>query len=97
MMESLTHDLAAAARELIEEIEGMGGMANAVSSGLPKLRIEAAVSSSTRAPPCYPSSFLCLSLTPLLGRSLIWRRLGLLCGSSQAARKQARIDSGYAF
>ena len=87
MMESLTHDLAAAARELIEEIEGMGGMANAVSSGLPKLRIEAAVSSSTRAP-CYPSSFLCLySLTPLLGRSLIWRlglRWRLVTGSTQA-------------
>jgi len=87
MMESLTHDLAAAARELIEEIEGMGGMANAVSSGLPKLRIEAAVSSSTRAP-CYPPSFLCLSLTPLLGRSLTHLAFGitlwLVTGSTQA-------------
>ena len=39
MMESLTHDLAEAAREVIAEVDEMGGMAAAVSSGLPKLRI----------------------------------------------------------
>jgi methylmalonyl-CoA mutase len=42
MMESLTHDLASSARALIEEIEELGGMAAAVSTGMPKLRIEAA-------------------------------------------------------
>ncbi len=39
-MENLTQDLANRAWELIEEIEAAGGMAKAVESGLPKLRIE---------------------------------------------------------
>ncbi len=39
-MESLTSDIADKAWELIEEIEEKGGMAKAVESGLPKLRIE---------------------------------------------------------
>jgi methylmalonyl-CoA mutase len=41
-MERLTHDLAARASELIDEIEQRGGMAKAIESGLPKLRIEEA-------------------------------------------------------
>ncbi|CAG8466398.1 8541_t:CDS:10 [Scutellospora calospora] len=40
MMESLTNDIYYAARELVEEIEKMGGMAKAVASGMPKLKIE---------------------------------------------------------
>lgn len=40
MMESLTHDLKEAAKEVIAEVDEMGGMAAAVASGLPKLRIE---------------------------------------------------------
>jgi methylmalonyl-CoA mutase len=40
LMERLTHDLAAEARSLIAEVEGLGGMAKATESGLPKLRIE---------------------------------------------------------
>ena len=40
MMESLTSDLEAKALAIIEEIESMGGMAKAVASGMPKLRIE---------------------------------------------------------
>ncbi|RZV50195.1 MAG: methylmalonyl-CoA mutase, partial [Pseudomonadales bacterium] len=39
-MESLTAQLADRARELIAEVEERGGMAKAVESGLPKLRIE---------------------------------------------------------
>ncbi|WP_424176735.1 methylmalonyl-CoA mutase [Yoonia sp. TsM2_T14_4] len=39
-VESLTHDLAEKAWELIEEVEQMGGMTKAVASGMPKLRIE---------------------------------------------------------
>jgi methylmalonyl-CoA mutase len=39
-VEKLTHDLAKKAWELIEEVEGMGGMTRAVESGMPKLRIE---------------------------------------------------------
>jgi methylmalonyl-CoA mutase len=39
-LESLTHSVAQAARSLIDEIEEMGGMATAVASGMPKLRIE---------------------------------------------------------
>ena len=39
-VESLTHELAEKAWELIEEVEGMGGMTKAVASGMPKLRIE---------------------------------------------------------
>ena len=39
-IEALTDDLVAKARELIDEIEDMGGMAAAVEAGLPKRRIE---------------------------------------------------------
>ncbi len=41
-VESLTHSVAAAATELIAEVEALGGMTKAVESGMPKLRIEAA-------------------------------------------------------
>jgi len=41
-VERLTHDLAARARELIDEVEMLGGMAKAIETGLPKLRIEEA-------------------------------------------------------
>lgn len=39
-VEALTAELAAKARELIDEVEAMGGMTKAVEAGLPKLRIE---------------------------------------------------------
>ncbi len=39
-VEALTHDLAAKAWSLIEEVEELGGMTKAVESGMPKLRIE---------------------------------------------------------
>jgi methylmalonyl-CoA mutase len=39
-MESLTHRLAAEAEDVIEEVEGLGGMAKAIAAGIPKLRIE---------------------------------------------------------
>jgi methylmalonyl-CoA mutase len=39
-VESLTHSIAAAAQQLIDEVEGLGGMTRAVEAGLPKLRIE---------------------------------------------------------
>lgn len=42
MMESLTKEIADKAWALIEEIEEHGGMAKAISTGLPKLRIEEA-------------------------------------------------------
>ncbi len=42
MMETLTNDMAAKARELISEIDELGGMAKAIESGIPKLRIEEA-------------------------------------------------------
>ena len=41
-VESLTAELAEKARELIEEVESMGGMTKAVESGMPKMRIEEA-------------------------------------------------------
>lgn len=41
-VESLTHEIAHRAWEFIEEIENMGGMAKAIDSGLPKMRIEEA-------------------------------------------------------
>ncbi|HFE47184.1 MAG TPA: methylmalonyl-CoA mutase, partial [Nannocystis exedens] len=41
-LERLTHDLASRAWALIEEVEGLGGMAKAIERGLPKLRIEEA-------------------------------------------------------
>ncbi|KAK3108801.1 hypothetical protein FSP39_016078 [Pinctada imbricata] len=40
LMESLTNDIYDAALKVINEIEEMGGMAKAVASGMPKLRIE---------------------------------------------------------
>ncbi len=41
-LESLTEQLAYQAWALIEEVEGLGGMTNAIKSGLPKMRIEEA-------------------------------------------------------
>ena len=41
-VESLTDELVKAAREIIDEVEAMGGMTKAVETGLPKLRIEEA-------------------------------------------------------
>ena len=42
MMESLTQDIADEAWKLIEEVEQAGGMAKAIETGMPKLRIEEA-------------------------------------------------------
>ena len=41
-IESLTHDIAHRAWELIEEVENLGGMAKAIETGIPKMRIEEA-------------------------------------------------------
>ena len=41
-VERLTHELMHAAWELIEEIEGLGGMTKAIETGVPKMRIEEA-------------------------------------------------------
>jgi methylmalonyl-CoA mutase len=41
-VESLTHELMARARAHIDEVESLGGMARAMESGLPKMRIEEA-------------------------------------------------------
>jgi len=41
-MESLTEEIAAKARELMQEVEEAGGMARAIETGMPKLRIEEA-------------------------------------------------------
>jgi methylmalonyl-CoA mutase len=40
MMETLTEELAEEALKIIEEIEDMGGMTEAIISGMPKMRIE---------------------------------------------------------
>ena len=40
MMETLTQELAEEARQIIDEIEEMGGMTEAIVSGMPKMRIE---------------------------------------------------------
>ncbi|MDG2441821.1 MAG: methylmalonyl-CoA mutase [Luminiphilus sp.] len=45
MMEALTAEMADKGRELIAEIEALGGMAKAIESGVPKLRIEEAAAS----------------------------------------------------
>jgi methylmalonyl-CoA mutase len=39
-LEKLTHDLAARTMAHIREVEGLGGMAKAIATGLPKMRIE---------------------------------------------------------
>ena len=41
-MESLTHDLANEAKKIIDEVEELGGMTQAIISGMPKMRIEEA-------------------------------------------------------
>ena len=41
-LERLTHELMHAAWNLIEEVEGLGGMAKAIETGIPKMRIEEA-------------------------------------------------------
>lgn len=41
-VETLTHEIAHRAWELIEEVESLGGMAKAIESGIPKMRIEEA-------------------------------------------------------
>ena len=41
-VESLTHSIAVEARQLIDEVEALGGMTRAVAEGLPKQRIEEA-------------------------------------------------------
>lgn len=40
MMETLTNELMQEAREIIDEIEEIGGMTKAIESGMPKMRIE---------------------------------------------------------
>lgn len=40
MMETLTQELADEALAIINEIEDMGGMTEAVATGMPKMRIE---------------------------------------------------------
>ena len=40
MMETLTNELVDEALLIIEEIEELGGMTQAISSGMPKMRIE---------------------------------------------------------
>ena len=42
VVESLTEELAAKAKEIIAEIDDLGGMAKAIESGMPKMRIEEA-------------------------------------------------------
>jgi methylmalonyl-CoA mutase len=41
-VETLTHEIAHKAWKLIEEVESLGGMAKAIESGIPKMRIEEA-------------------------------------------------------
>ena len=36
----MTHDLAREARKIIDEVEELGGMTQAIISGMPKMRIE---------------------------------------------------------
>jgi len=40
MMETLTRELADEAMKIIEEVEDLGGMTQAIVSGMPKMRIE---------------------------------------------------------
>jgi len=40
MMETLTHELADEAMKIINEVEDLGGMTQAIISGMPKMRIE---------------------------------------------------------
>ncbi|KAJ1382501.1 methylmalonyl-CoA mutase-domain-containing protein [Ochromonadaceae sp. CCMP2298] len=48
MMESLTDELERQAMEIIDEVEGLGGMTKAIESGMAKLRIEEAATRKQR-------------------------------------------------
>lgn len=39
-MEALTNEVYEAAKKVVDEVEEIGGMAKAVASGMPKLRVE---------------------------------------------------------
>lgn len=45
MMEKLTQEIAGRAREIIKEVDELGGMANAIEKGVPKLNIERSAAS----------------------------------------------------
>jgi methylmalonyl-CoA mutase len=45
MMESLTNDLVVRAKEIMQEVSDIGGMARAIEKGIPKMRIEEAATS----------------------------------------------------
>lgn len=45
MMESLTKEIAEKARQIIKEVDGLGGMAKAIEKGVPKLNIERSAAS----------------------------------------------------
>ena len=40
MMETLTLEIAEEARKIIDEVEELGGMTQAISTGMPKMKIE---------------------------------------------------------
>ena len=47
-VETLTHELAHKAWALIEEVEELGGMAKAIETGVPKMRIEESAARNKR-------------------------------------------------
>jgi methylmalonyl-CoA mutase len=72
MMESMTNDMFDAAKKIVDEVESMGGMAKAVASGMPKLRIEeSAAKKQARIDSGQGMSHICNTLSyPLLLLSL---------------------------
>jgi hypothetical protein len=94
MMESMTNQMYDAARAIVDEVESLGGMAKAVDSGMPKLRIEeSAAKRQARIDSnqgrlfsqhimtltlCYLCNFLSLQRLLLALTSIVWRRKMIL-------------------
>ena len=68
-VERLTHELMHSAWELIEEVEGLGGMAKAIETGVPKMRIEEAAARRQARIDSGADVIVGLNAYPSLGRN----------------------------
>lgn len=104
MMESMTNDMFDAAKKIVDEVEAMGGMAQAVVSGMPKLKIEesaakkqARIDSGQGVYWGYTRSIVCHAMLlfyflPLISNS-IRKRLWWAC-RCHCRRQQVQIGQG---
>ena len=87
-VESLTHELMHKAWHHIQEIEALGGMAKAIETGMPKMRIEeAAARRQARSIPAAKRSSASTSTgSPRKSRSTCWKWTTRRCANRNCAR-----------